>query len=114
MPKRGQAKVPEKPLRIVFAPMDCKNQRAVSTDYPYMPYRGRNTNEERILRDAELEYLLAILDLRIKIREQYTPLLEKLDPMSGSRHADEVRRVYNEHYEAHRGEWDKVRRLYYT
>lgn len=115
---RGQQVLPDVDdmgtVILMFAQFDCKNQTAICLDYPHRPCCGANTDEEKVLRDMELEYLLAVLEVRERIKEKYIPLLEKLDPMSGSRHTDEIRRVYNEHYKAHRAEWDQVRQLCYT
>lgn len=100
-------------MRIAFAQMDCKNNTAVFTDPPYRPYRGRNTDEEEILRDMELEYLLAIRDLQARLQEKYMPLLEDLVDMADDPES-EIRLMRNEHFEVHREEWAKARRLYYT
>lgn len=96
---------------LQFAQLDCKDQRPVFTDYPYRPYRGRNTDEEKVRVDMELEYLLAIRELQERIKEKYAPLLESIDDREDPE--SEVRRVHDEHYKAHRAEWDEASRVYY-
>lgn len=96
---------------LQFAQLDCKDQRPVFTDYPYRPYRGRNTDEEKVRVDMELEYLLAIRELQERIKEKYAPLLENIDDREDPE--SEVRRVHDEHYKAHRAEWDEAVRVYY-
>lgn len=97
---------------LMFAQFDCKNQTAICLDYPHRPYCGANTDEDKVLRDMELEYLLAVLEVRERIKEKYIPLLEAVDDRTDPQSV--VRLGYDEHYKAHRAEWDKVRHLYYA
>lgn len=105
--------------KMIFAPIDAKDFCGYRTmGYDYMLDGGRtgyaNTiEEESILLEAELEYLLGLLALQKRIREKYIPRLEQLEAAEQSDY-DKLNEFGNQWRHEHKEELNKVSLLYYT
>ena len=95
---------------INFAQIDAKEYPIISLDWEY---HGRTAKEETLRLDATLEYLQSILQLQKRLHEKYARLFGELN--TGAK--DDLKAIWaaeSAHKDAHREEWDKVERLYYT
>lgn len=98
--------------KIEFAQIDAKEYPIITLEGWANPY-GRTVEGETLRLDATLEYLQGILDLQERLREKYARLLGELD-IDAKDDRKAIRASRAAHHDAHKEEWDKVDRLYYT
>lgn len=67
---------PNTSSKLVFAQIDAREYPVITWDYNRS---GRTPEEERLLLDAQLEYLEGIVRLQAEIREKYEPKIAALD-----------------------------------